>query len=64
MRNLVYAFIVATVALSAGAKVVKTADGRKTKVEHPTVQLGKDDDLCIFKNFDDSWCISATPPMV
>jgi len=28
------------------------------------VQLGKDDDLCIFKNFDDSWCISATPPMV
>ena len=64
MRNLVYAFVAATIALCAGAKVVKTADGRKTKIEQPKVQLGKDDDLCIFENFDDSWCLSATPPMV
>ena len=48
MRNLVYAFVAATIALCAGAKVVKTADGRKTKIEQPKVQLGKDDDLCIF----------------
>jgi len=35
MRNLVFAFIAATIALYTDAKVVKTADGRKTKVEQP-----------------------------
>lgn len=42
------------------ARDVKTADGRKTR----NVELGIYDDLCIFENADDSWCILATPPMV
>ena len=37
-----------------------TADGRKTRA----VQLSSDEDLCIFENFDDSWCFAATPPML
>lgn len=64
MRNMINALVAATTALYVDAKVIKTADGRKTLVEQPTVKLGKDDDLCLFKNFDDQWCISATPPMV
>ena len=42
-------------------KVVKTADGRKTRQE---VELGSNDDLCIFENDDDKWCFSVTPPMM
>jgi len=26
--------------------------------------LSINEDLCLFKNFDDSWCIAATPPMI
>jgi hypothetical protein len=43
------------------AKTVVTADGRKTRQE---VALSSFEDLCIFENFDDSWCFSATPPMI
>lgn len=64
MKLLACAAVAATTFLHADAKVVKTADGRKTKIDNPpSVKLGKDDDLCLFKNFDDSWCLSATPPM-
>lgn len=28
------------------------------------VQLSANDDVCLFENFDDSWCIAATPPMI
>lgn len=63
MQRAACAVIAATTALTANAKVVKTADGRKTKVEVP-VMYGKDEDLCLLENFDDSWCFEATPPMV
>jgi len=39
---------------------VTTAAGRKAR----DVQLSINEDLCIFENFDDSWCFSVTPPMV
>jgi hypothetical protein len=65
MKRLTCAVVAASTALIADAKVIKTADGRKTKIETPKhVHLGRDDDLCLFKNFDDSWCFEATPPMV
>ena len=43
------------------AKDVTTADGRKTRQR---VGLAANEDLCIFKNYDDYWCFAATPPMV
>lgn len=63
MKRAACAVVAATTALNANAKVVKTADGRKTHVETP-VMLGIDEDLCIFENFNDSWCLEATPPMM
>lgn len=57
--NSVAAFLVA--ALTVDAKDIKTADGRKART---VVELGVDDDLCIFENDDDQWCFKATPPMV
>ena len=45
----------------ADSKVVTTHDGRKT---HHSVELSVNEDLCLFQNYDDSWCIAATPPMV
>ena len=43
-----------------------TADGRLVVEENglnQSVQLGIDDDLCIFKNGWDKWCISTITPM-
>lgn len=37
MRNTINALVAATTALYVDAKVIKTADGRKTLVEQPTV---------------------------
>lgn len=56
--------LIASVACLAEAKELTTVDGRKTRTEHPEVGAGINDDLCFFKNYDDSWCIAATPPMV
>jgi len=39
-----------------------TADGRKTRRE-PDVELGIAEDLCIFQNSDDNWCLTAVAPM-
>ncbi len=50
----------AAVAGMALGREVTTADGRKAR----DVQLSINEDLCIFKNNDDSWCFSATPPML
>lgn len=48
------------IAALAFGKDVTTADGRKAR----DVQLSINEDLCIFKNNDDSWCFAATPPML
>ena len=50
----------AAVATTAAAKGVTAQLGRKGH----NVQIRTGEDLCFFENFDDSWCIAATPPMV
>jgi len=64
MMKAACAIVAAITASTADAKYVKTADGRKTYVEKPKVTYGINEDLCLFENFDDSWCFTATPPMM
>ena len=40
-----------------------TSDGRIVVQDSPDVDLGIDDDLCIFKNGWDQWCFSTITPM-
>lgn len=61
MKSLAKIGSVAAIAAVADSKVTTTVDGRKT---HHEVELSINEDLCIFQNFDDSWCIASTPPMV
>jgi len=51
---------VATIAALGEAKSFTAHAGRKGH----NVQLSTGEDLCLFENFDDSFCIAATPPMV
>ena len=51
--------VVGTATLTS-AKSFTAQAGRKGH----NVQLSSSEDLCVFENFDDSWCIAATPPMV
>ena len=54
--------LAAIAALSQAAEI-STADGRKTRTQD--VELKRvADDLCFFKNFNDYWCLKATPPML
>ena len=54
------ATIGAAIATAATAKSITDTEGRKAH----NVQLSvSNEDLYIFKNFDDYWKISATPPM-
>ena len=50
--------LAATAALSNGKEVI-TADGRKVRRTEPSqkIKLGINEDLCIFENFDDKWCL-------
>lgn len=65
MKWLACVGVFAATAILTDAKVeLKTADGRKTRVEAPKLKLGTDDDLCLFKDRDDSWCLTAEAPMV
>lgn len=65
MKSLAIIGAVSVIAACADARrvhVETTADGRKT--ERPQIELGVDEDLCIFKNLDDWWCLEGTPPMI
>ena len=60
MKWLVGVAAAATAAELASAKSFTAMAGRKGH----NVELSSGEDLCLFENFDDSWCIAATPPMV
>ena len=40
-----------------------TSDGRIAVQDSPDVDLGIDDNLCVFKNNWDQWCFSTITPM-
>jgi len=61
MKNFALAGALAATAVFSNAKTVTEHDGRKA---HDVQVSIKNDDLCLFKNASDSWCISATPPML
>lgn len=50
--------LAATAALTNGKEVI-TADGRRVRRKEPSqkIKLGINEDLCIFENFDDKWCL-------
>lgn len=52
-----------TVALLATLLTVPEVAADKPR-KAKDVSLGINEDLCIFKNFDDQWCFSSTPPMI
>ena len=60
MKSFLKLGAVTAMAALADAKVQTTVDGRKT---HHEVEFSINEDLCFFKNFDDYWCLAATPPM-
>jgi hypothetical protein len=60
MKWLSGTIVVAALMAASDAKSLTAQAGRKGH----NVQLSTGEDLCIFKDFDDSWCIAATPPMV
>ena len=65
MKSLAIIGAISAIAACTNARRVKvetTADGRKT--ERPQIELGINDDFCIFENLNDQWCFEATPPMV
>lgn len=60
MKSLATLWTLGAVSALVGAKDFKTMDGRKTH----NVELGINEDLCLFENYEDQWCFSATPPMI
>lgn len=63
MKSLTRIGAVSAIAALTDAKAFTNVDsGRKTY--HEVEGISIDENLCFFKNNDDSWCIAATPPMV
>jgi hypothetical protein len=49
-------------ALTDAKTFTNVEEGRKT--HHEVEAFSIKDDLCFFKNSNDSWCLAATPPMI
>lgn len=63
MRSVQAMKLYSVAALLAAATVVPEVCADKPR-KAKDVGLGEDEDLCIFKNFDDSWCFTAEKPIL